>query len=107
MGRYRDAVRTLLGRSESQIELAKMRAEFADLMLVVSNAMEKLKTATLKFARRDAAALGDSLTEDPEVPSPEHSTKWDARAEVMKRGRRARTIQPEAADVSSDQSRTG
>jgi len=107
MGRYRDAIKTLLGRSEAQIELAKMRAEFADLMLVVSNAMEKLKTATLKFARRDAAALGDSLTEEAPPVIPQENTKWGRRAAVMARRQPPTPLRKDADDVGSDQASEG
>jgi len=107
MGRVRDAVRTLWGRSQPQIELARMRADFTDLMLDVSNAMEKLKTASLKFAKRDARAMGDALeTRELEPPAAE-SNKWSRRAAVM--GRRARPLPPrkESEDVRSDQAGEG
>jgi len=107
MGRIHDILKTFLGRSEAQVELGRMRADFSSLMLDVSNAMEKMKTATLKLAKRDTRALDAALTEDQEATPAEHATKWDARAEVMKRGRQHRTVKMEAPDVSSDQERTG
>lgn len=96
MGRVRDAVKTLLGRSEAQIELARMRADFADLMLEVSNAMEKLKMAAVKYAKRDARAMGEALEEHLPSP-PEPNNKWTARAAVLARKRERVGTQPPRA----------
>lgn len=104
MGRLHDIIKTLLGRSEAQIELARMRAEFASLMLDVSNAMEKLKTASLKFAKRDTRAMGEAF-DVPEAPvAPPANDKWARRAVVMGRRAQRSTATREQPDVSSDQS---
>jgi len=106
MGRIHDIVKTLFGRSEPQIELAKMRADFADLMLDVSNAMEKLKTAALKFAKRDTRAMGEALEPDLSA-APLESSKWTRRAAVMARRQKPIPMPTEEADVGSDQASTG
>ncbi len=107
MGRIHDLIKTLFGRSEPQIELARMRADFADLMLDVSNAMEKLKTAALKFAKRDSRAMGEVL-EEPSVQSPiAPETKWSRRAAVMARRQAPQPLRKEPEDVSSDQASEG
>jgi len=84
-----------------------MRADFASLMLDVSNAMEKLKTATLKLARRDARALEATLTEEVEAIPPAENNKWTRRAAVMARRQKPLPVRSEEPDVSSDQERTG
>lgn len=99
MGRIRDAVKTLMGRSEAQIELGRMRADWTSLMLDVSNAMEKMKTAALKLAKRDARELGDTFAGEPARPSAEQpSGKWAMRAEILKRKKAGQPINivPEA-----------
>ena len=84
-----------------------MRADFASLMLDVSNAMEKLKTATLKLARRDARALEASLTEEVEQAIQPENSKWSRRAAVMARRQKPLPVQPEVTDERSDQASTG
>ena len=106
MGRIHDIVKTLFGRSEPQIDLAKMRADFADLMLDVSNAMEKLKTAALKFAKRDTRAMGEALEEPLDPPIPENN-RWTRRAAVMARRQKPIPTPTEVPDVGSDQASTG
>jgi hypothetical protein len=107
MGRIRDAVKTLLGRSQAQIELARMRADFADLMLEISNAMEKLKTASLKFAKRDTRAMGAAFEDRAEIPVGVTPDKWNRRGEIMRhRGQHLPTTK-EPPDVSGDQDRAG
>jgi len=82
-----------------------MRADFASLMLDVSNAMEKMKTATLKLAKRDTRALEAAFTEEEPVAGPVESSKWNRRAEILKRARKLPTR--EELNVSSDQASTG
>jgi len=84
-----------------------MKADWSSLMLDVSNAMEKMKTATLKLARRETRALDDALTEEVVGQPPQENSKWSRRAAVMKRGSRPKAIQPEIEDERSDQASSG
>jgi len=107
MGRIHDMFKTLLGRSEAQVELGRMRADFSSLMLDVSNAMEKMKTATLKLAKRDTRALEAVLTEEVVQPLQQQDTKWSRRAAVMARRQPPLPLRKDAEDVGSDQASEG
>lgn len=57
MGRILDAYKVLVGRSERPSEVAKMRAEFTDLMVDVTSALEKLNAMAARLAKRESRAL--------------------------------------------------
>lgn len=68
LGRILDAFRTLVGRSEAQIELARMRGQFLDIMVEVTSALEKMNAMQARFAKREARELAKSSEPEEEKP---------------------------------------
>jgi len=112
MGRIRDTFKTLLGRSEAQVEIARMRGQWAALQLDISNTMEKLEQLAGRLAKREsrAAARAVEAIAGPPVPEafedPIHGDRWYRKAEILRKRRGTKKNgkkQREAVDVGSDQ----
>lgn len=67
MGRLRDALRVLQGRSESQVEIARMKTQWAGLMLDVANLMDKLASMVGRLSKRESLKATKKLEPKPEV----------------------------------------
>lgn len=123
IGRVRDTLRTLFGRSEVQIEMARMRADWLSMWGDVADMLGKLSTAKATEARRMARAETKKQTSEPQAdlpPSPQtvpvgiprfHSNKDRARAKLaaLKAGpgrvynpKTDKVIEHEPSDQSSE-----
>jgi len=124
LGRLHDTLKTLFGRSEPQIELARMRADWLLLWADVGDMLAKLSTAKATEAKRMARSITKKqANEEPQAdlpPSPQtvpvgiprfHSNKDRARAKLaaLKAGpgrvynpKTDKVIEHEPSDQSSE-----
>ncbi len=88
MGRLRDAYQALLGRTSTQVEIARMRTEWADLMLDVANLMDKLASMVGRFSKREVRKATKNLTPQPDARAAKSGfapTRWERKAELRRR----------------------
>jgi len=87
MGRLRDAFRVLQGRSEAQVEIARMKTQWAALMLDVANLMDKLASMVGRLSKREGRKAAKKLDPAPEVRNVESpvTTRWQRKAQLRRR----------------------
>jgi len=101
VGRLRDAWHALAGRTTPQIEVARMKAEWAGLQIEILNTMEKLNQLAGRIAKRESRAAAKTLeahapdgespasdAPDAQIPSP----RWGRKAEILRLAREKRKV---------------
>lgn len=98
MGRLRDAFRVLQGRSEAQIEITRMKTQWAELMLDVANLMDKLASMVGRLSKREGRKAAKKLEPTPEPVSTASvaTTRWERKAQLRRRrlGKQVEQEQP-------------
>jgi len=100
--RIQDTLRTLFGRTEAQYELARMRAQWSDLLVDVTSMLEKLNTMAARFEKREARAREAADKAQLEIAP---TTPLDHKTDLYAKARRRRHARGNGGQPPSDQRR--
>jgi len=109
MGRLRDAFRVLQGRSESQVEIARMKTQWAELMMDVANVMDKLASMVGRLSKREGRKAAKKLEPQPEPVSTGAvpTSRWARKAQLRRRRLGGQTPIPEPVEPTEAEEAEG
>jgi len=101
MGRLRDSLHILLTGSTADVEIARMKTQFAALNIEIGNVMDKLGSKVGRMVKSDARAAKTQLAPEPvaqEIPQPDNRQARKLLNRMRRLGKIPATVAPTNGD---------